>query len=45
MTTSAGRSLNLDLKSKPVELAMELLQGNDDFAMKYFNAFRDGDLD
>ena len=45
MTTSAGRSLNLDLESKPVELAMELLQGNDDFAMKYIAAFRDGDLD
>ena len=45
MTTSAGRSLNIDLKSKPVELAMELLQGNDDFAMKYITAFRDGDLD
>ncbi len=45
MTTSAGRSLNIDLESKPVELAMELLQGNDDFAMKYIAAFRDGDLD
>ena len=45
MTTSAGRSLNIDLESKPVELAMELLQGNDDFAMKYITAFRDGDLD
>ena len=33
------------IKSKPVELAMELLQGNDDFAMKYIAAFRDGDLD
>ena len=45
MTTSAGRSLNIDLESKPVELAMELLQGNDDFAVKYITAFRDGDLD
>ena len=45
MTTSAGRSLNIDLESKPVERAMELLQGNDDFAMKYIAAFRDGDLD
>ena len=45
MTTSAGRSLNIDLESKPVELTMELLQGNDDFAMKYITAFREGDLD
>ena len=45
MTTSAGRSLNIDLESKPVERAMELLQGNDDFAMKYIAALRDGDLD
>ena len=45
MTTSAARSLNIDLESKPVELAMELLQGDDDFAMKYITAFRDGDLD
>ena len=45
ITTSAGRSLSIDLESKPVELAMELLQGNDDFAMKYITAFRNGDLE
>jgi len=37
--------LSIDIKSKPVELAMELLQGNDDFAMNYINAFRNGDLE
>ena len=45
ITTSASRSLSIDIKSKPVELAMELLQGNDDFAMNYINAFRNGDLE
>ena len=45
ITTSADRSLNIDIKSKPVELAMELLQGNDDFAMNYITAFRNGDLE
>ena len=45
ITTSAGRSLSIDIESKPVELAMELLQGNDDFAMKYITAFRNGDLE
>ena len=45
ITTSAGRSLVIDIESQPVELAMELVQGNDDFAMKYITAFRNGDLE
>jgi hypothetical protein len=45
MTTSAERSLNIDLEAGPVKLAMDLLKGNDDFAMNYITAFRAGDLD
>ena len=45
MTTSAKRSLDIDLDAGPVKLAMELLQGNDDFAMNYIKAFRAGELD
>jgi 5-methyltetrahydrofolate--homocysteine methyltransferase len=45
LTTSAERSLNVDLDSGPVKLAIELLQGNDDFAMNYITAFRAGELD
>ncbi|HIF73068.1 MAG TPA: hypothetical protein EYQ61_11010 [Dehalococcoidia bacterium] len=45
MTTSAERSLDIDLEAGPVKLAMELLQGNDDFAMNYITAFRAGELD
>jgi 5-methyltetrahydrofolate--homocysteine methyltransferase len=44
MTTSAERSLNIDLESGPVKLALDLLQGNDDFAMNYITAFRNGEL-
>jgi hypothetical protein len=45
MTTSAERSLNIDLEAGPVKFALELLQGNDDFAMNYITAFRAGELD
>ncbi|MDA1278454.1 MAG: dihydropteroate synthase [Chloroflexi bacterium] len=45
ITTSAERALNIDLESKPVKLALDLLHGNDDFAMNYITAFRAGDLD
>ena len=45
MTTSAQRSLNVDLDSGPAQLALDLLQGNDDFAMRYITAFRGGELD
>lgn len=44
-TTSAKRSMELDLDSKPVALALDLLNGNDDFAMNYITAFRAGELD
>ena len=44
ITTSAKRSLAIDLESVPVQLAMDLLKGNDDFAMNYITAFRSGDL-
>jgi 5-methyltetrahydrofolate--homocysteine methyltransferase len=45
MTTSAERSLKIDLEAGPVKLAIDLLQGNDDFAMNYITAFRAGELD
>jgi hypothetical protein len=45
MTTSAKRSLEIDLDAGPVKLAMDLLQGEDDFAMNYITAFRAGELD
>jgi 5-methyltetrahydrofolate--homocysteine methyltransferase len=45
MTTSVERSLEIDLDSGPVKLAIELLQGNDDFAMNYISAYRAGELD
>ena len=44
MTTSAERSMGLDLDSGPVKLAIDLLKGNDDFAMNYITAFRAGEL-
>ena len=45
MTTSAERSMNVDLDSRPAQLALDLLQGKDDFAMNYIAAFRAGELD
>ena len=45
MTTSAERSMNFDLDTGPAQLALDLLQGNDDFAMNYITAFRAGELD
>jgi 5-methyltetrahydrofolate--homocysteine methyltransferase len=45
ITTSAERSLTMDLDAKPAQLAMDLLLGNDDFAMNYITAFRAGELD
>ncbi len=45
ITTSAERSMNIDLEAGPVKLAMDLLQGNDEFAMNYIAAFRAGELD
>lgn len=45
LTTSAERSLTMDLDAKPAQLAMDLLLGNDDFAMNYITAFRAGELD
>ena len=45
MTTSAERSMNVDLDSGPAQLALDLLQGNDDFAMNYITAFRACELD
>ncbi len=45
MTTSAERSMNIDLEAGPVKLALDLLLGHDDFAMNYITAFRAGELD
>ncbi len=45
VTTSVERSMNLDLEAGPTNLAMDLLLGNDEYAMKYIAAFRAGELD
>ncbi len=37
--------LAMDMDSKPVQFATEMLMGNDDFCMNYIGAFRNGDLD
>jgi hypothetical protein len=37
--------MNFDLNTGPAQLALDLLQGNDDFAMNYITAFRAGELD
>ena len=45
LTTSAERSMNIDIESRPTKLAMDLLLGNDEYATKYIAAFRAGELD
>ena len=45
ITTSAKRSMNIDIESRPTKLAMDLLLGNDEYATKYIAAFRAGELD
>ncbi len=45
ITTSAERAMNIDLESKPIKLAMDLLLGNDEYAMNYIGAYRAGELD
>lgn len=37
--------LAMDMESKPVKFAIEMLMGNDDFCMNYITAFRAGDLE
>jgi len=37
--------MNIDLESKPIKLAMDLLLGNDEYAMNYIGAYRAGELD
>lgn len=37
--------LSLDMDSKPVQIATEMLMGNDDFCMNYITAFRAGELE
>ena len=45
ITTSVERSMKLDTESRPTKLAMDLLLGNDEYAIKYIAAFRAGELD
>ena len=45
VSTSVERAMNLDLDAKPTKLAMDLLLGDDEYAMKYIAAFRAGELD
>ena len=42
---SIQKVLDLDIDSEPVKLAIDMLQGNDDFCMNFIQAFRDGRLD
>jgi cobalamin-dependent methionine synthase I len=45
VSTSAERAMNIDVQSRPMKLAMDLLKGNDEYAMNYIAAFRAGELD
>ena len=45
VSTSAERAMNIDVQSGPMKLAMDLLKGNDEYAMNYIAAFRAGELD
>ncbi|MCH7735309.1 MAG: dihydropteroate synthase, partial [Chloroflexi bacterium] len=44
ITTKVARSLDLDTDSEPVQLALDMLHGNDDYCMNYIAAHRDGRL-
>jgi hypothetical protein len=44
VTTKVQNALDLDLESEPVQFAMDMLLGNDDFCMNYITAHRDGRL-
>ena len=37
--------LAMDMSSKPVQITLEMLMGNDDYCMNYIGAFRAGELD
>ncbi len=43
--TRLGDVLNLNMESDRVRLAVDMLEGRDDFCMNYIQAFRDGRLD
>ena len=43
--TKLGDVLSLDMESERVKLAVDMLEGRDDFCMNYIQAFRDGRLD
>jgi 5-methyltetrahydrofolate--homocysteine methyltransferase len=45
IATSAERAMNVDLESGPMKLAVDLLKGNDEYAMNYIKAFRAGELE
>jgi cobalamin-dependent methionine synthase I len=36
--------LAMDMESKPVQITLDMLMGNDDFCMNYISAFRSGEL-
>ena len=42
--TDIDAVLALDMESKPVQIATDMLMGNDDFCMNYITAFRSGEL-
>jgi 5-methyltetrahydrofolate--homocysteine methyltransferase len=43
--TKLADVLSLDMESERVKLAVDMLEGRDDFCMNYIQAFRDGRLD
>jgi 5-methyltetrahydrofolate--homocysteine methyltransferase len=43
--TTIAEVLELDMESKPVKFATEMLMGNDDYCMSYITAFRAGELE
>ena len=44
IATKLDRVFNLDTESVPVKLALDVLEGRDDFCMNYITAYRDGRL-
>ncbi len=44
ITTSVARSQELDMESERVQLALDMLSGNDEYCMNYITAHREGRL-
>lgn len=44
IATKLDRAFDIDVESEPIRLAMDVLEGRDDFCMNYITAFREGRL-